>query len=227
MINKRTIIATLLCTSLAATAKADFYLKPTVGVGLGSATSSGLLVPLRNTGFKSCYMGQVIVGYRLAGLRLETGLGYMTSGFTEKDLLFLMQNNTMYKGELRYVYSHLIVPVRATYKIGLGNRLSIVPHAGADVSYNLGTKSKIVSDNPGFSTDYVKGRDFSNIYRRISLWANGGLDVEVRVANHLSVVAGPKFRYMVTSILKDKTTFYDPRLRNYVISLEAGVLLSL
>lgn len=227
MINKKSLVTALLCTALTTTAKADFYLKPSIGLGLGNATSSGLLVPLRNTGFKSCYMGQVIVGYQLAGLRLETGLGYMTSGFTEKDLVFLLQNNIMYKGELRYVYSHLIIPARAAYKIGVGNRLSVVPHVGADVSYNLGTKSKLVSDNSMFSTDYVKGSNFSNIYRTISLWANGGLDVELRVANHLSVVVGPKFRYMMTSILKDNTTFYDQRLRNYVISLEAGVVLSL
>jgi len=178
----------------------SFYLQPTAGIGLTSAKVSAE-APIVALPYKAGlgYVAGVRAGISINGLRIGTAAE-------------MLHISTKYQSpigtDISNTYDHLLIPVTASYSIPTGSKLSIVPSAGAAVSINF----------------------FDAIlpFKKTSIWGLAQADLEYALHDRLSITAGPRVYYMLTSIVQQSTgSIGNVKQMHYAMSLSAGVLLHL
>ncbi|UOQ99485.1 hypothetical protein MUN81_08335 [Hymenobacter sp. 5317J-9] len=114
----------------------------------------------------------------------------------------------------RDTYRFLTVPVRLSYTLGIGKKLSYGLSGGADVAFYLGGNS---AGADAARHAWGPGADSPN--RALNLSLSGGVDLRYRVASRLELLAQPSATYFLNSLSKPVSGLTPRHL------LGAGVLL--
>ena len=213
-------------SSMTLHAQNGIYVKPSVGVGLSSVISN-YDHPTSTIYNYNLRMG---VGYERNKWRIETGVRYFTTGYKNAEYLVFENNINTTTGVITgsekvnntYTFTHIAVPVSIGYKIPLTKKLSLVPMAGALVSYNLKCHLKSVTDIYTYSVDYPQ-EEFERTYNRINVWGSAAINLEYKVGRRLKVAGGLQTDFMLNTMINSKFYSQNYHQYNYDGTINIGV----
>lgn len=172
--------------------------------------------------------------YKLARIRLITGIGYIRTGYKrEGDFKFESGPNTTFpqgmitKYTWNTYYHQITVPLQIGYEIRISEQLSLVPTAGVEALYNLGQTNKIKTDK--VERGHPSSKEFHTNNRYFGLNGAAYLQFGYKLNKDMSIVAGPSFHYMITSMYKNNfsAAFFHPSMMNYALFIDAGITMKL
>lgn len=213
----------LLLIPLLSEGQNGFFAKPSYSIGFSNMV---LKSDTRNIQNKKGVFSNAIslaFGYEYNNIRINTGLGYLKTGYKIKDYTTIYFHLQPFLSDGIFLYDHFIVPLEVSYVQKLSKSLSVVPGAGIVFCANLG--ESIVYKNAETTLKYsVNTVDFKSIYHSVSFLAHGNVAFEYNLAENLSLCAGPSVYYMVPSFLKQVHGFADKQ-HNYAVVADIGVVL--
>jgi hypothetical protein len=206
-------------------------LRPVVGGGYGSASQEGYLINRERTGIFIQNAGLSAVHW-INNWFVSAGVNYLTTGYaydmgTLTSGGYFEPATSLTNAKVSYQYQHVTIPVTVGRKFSM-RKFSVLPEAGVDLAYNLSERSRFNSDQKNTSYKAIPG--FSSAYNRVSVLAGASITASYRLTEQLSVFCGPSYKYMVTDIVKQKTsglTGASISQNHHALLLNAGVYISL
>jgi hypothetical protein len=222
---KQIFVMILLLSPMTGKSQNGAFVEPSSGAGITNMTFKSDSREI--TGKQSIFSNAVIIalGYENNNIRINTGLGYLKTGFKIKDYSTIYVKLKPVLTDAIFSYDHVIVPFQISYIKSINKRLSIEPGAGIIFCANLG--ENIAYKNPEKTLKYsINNADFKSIYQSFGYLINGKIDLEYRWSKNLDVFAGPTAYYMAPNFLKRASGSNDKQ-HNYAILLELGAVFHL
>ncbi len=211
----------LLFFSLSSAAQNGWFLAGSTGIGVANIRERALYPSSSvKTGILS-FAPQITAGYRLGHLRFSAGLAYYRTGYTRKKhtVIYAPPTLTPYETDLQCVFRHLAIPLTIGSELYLSDRLTLLPHLGTDISFNLG--ETLIYRNAANTFSYsITNTEFHNTYHSVSLIGNAGIRLEYKIGR-VSLFAGPAGRYMLGDFLRKP---YNLSLHPYGLYFNTGLI---
>jgi hypothetical protein len=224
-------LITLLCFSTQIFAQNGFYLQPSFGAGISNSNyTDALYYGSKENIFTYCFNANV--AYHFRHWQFTTGIAYLKTGYkvTGDDIAgasitgFNSQFPTI--GNYEVFYSHLLLPFKAGYSLNLGKKMSIIPYAGLEASYNLNRLYKITSPAQAAATRTDDMKYFNIYYNAVSVFGIAGGNLSYKLRPGLSLLCGIEAQYMLTSLVKKKYGNGDSYL-DHAITFNTGISVAL
>lgn len=202
-------------------AQSGFFLQPEGGMGMTNAAVkmddyiAYYKYDIQKPHSYFTYTAGLGVGYMEDKWVVNSGIYYIRSGyisrFDEGDFVLehVTQKNILYS---------IAVPVTVGYRLAMCRQFFLIPSIGAMASYNFSAWTHTTT-NFGSGDSRLNGSSFDKAYNSVSVWGVAQVLGGYSVTPRLSVIAGPQFQYMLTSVLKDA---YNKQ-HDYVCTFNFGV----
>lgn len=207
---KRLII--LLCfVCLDASAQNGFFLQGDIGAGISNIKIAPTPLPLTSMSEVVGMTAAAGIGYQYRHWDARLGAAFLKTGFH-------LQSSDSGRLDATVFYYHVLLPLSIEYAFKVGNRVSIVPLAGAAFSYNATERE----------TDEMRGLPvtgpaefiWNTGLEQTSFFALAGCDLRYKFNAEVSIVAGAEWYRMITS-LTNLREYYSQY--NYLYTLNLGV----
>ena len=211
---KKTLLSAFIFLHAAAFAQDGFFIQPAFGFGNSNyKVSFGKNFSLPSITIPG-YDGQLGLCYQKNKIGINTGITYFRTGAALPSTLMDERADP----PVQYLYYHVAVPVMVSYRLGIGNKFSLVPAIGVRLSYNLSE-----TDRRGYPGTYYKvpAQTFDVDYNRISIFGAARINLEYKLTRKLSLSAGPEVLYMLSNMLKAPN--YNTTQYNYAYIFDLGI----
>ena len=211
---KNVFIAILCSCSTLSFAQNGFFLQPQVGGGFSNSVLYYPNMPDVNWATRNVpsWQAQLNIGYKAGQWRFTSGIGYLRTGVKLKNgtpanfdqYAFILYDMLPFGPypltafDITDYSPHVIVPVKVGYELcRFGNRLSLVPAIGAELSYNR-PRTILLGD---YSEMKETPESFKNNCNRFGAIGVVELNMEYKLGQRYRIVAGPSFQFMALSEL--------------------------
>jgi hypothetical protein len=206
-------------------AQDGLYLQPQIGAGSSVVTAHDNLklgtydrISLSSV---SVYNLELGAGYHINHWEISSGIFFLQSGYFEHTVSgYMFQLDT----KTTQYYNHVAVPLMISYRFRFGKRFSFAPGFGYEISSNY-SDNKTIDQDGYVIKQKLTGSVFASQYHETSLWAIVRLGVGYHLNKRISIVAGPEYHDMLSSMLP---AGYNAAAYQYshILSLDAGIIWS-
>lgn len=209
-------------------AQQGFFIQPQLDLGVTNMRyrASGFAATFRPTHNKDLgYAAGIGAGYQFRRWNIQTGLGYMRTGYRfpvylvdEKNFQIVASGN-VYKWN-----QYVLLPVTVGYRMPLTKRFALEPLAGGELSYNLGEWSKTTLPGLG-EVRKTPSAYFNESFPRLSVFGKAALTLRYSITPRIGIHAGATGRYMLTNFVKQEAVAAGSAvyMHPWLLSGSAGV----
>ncbi len=206
---------------LSATAQTGFYLQPIFGGGTSNTIFINRMDVREKTTPVPMLNGEVGVGFQFKTFVVNTGLGFMRTGFGISDPYGL---RGVYSG--KYCINHIVLPMMVGFRLRTKSKISVTPALGLEIAYNNTGKVSIDAVPGSYvpMTYRIAHKDLRYQYLELSVFAVAELRLECKLSSHLAVMCVPRFVRAVSNMENHATsTSTFNSVYNYAMMFDAGV----
>jgi hypothetical protein len=216
---KSILFSLAFCTTyLTATGQTGFFLQPILGGG----SSNTIFINVRDVREKTMpvpmFNSEVSVGYQFQNFVVNTGLGYMRTGF--KQLKPPIGNYSV-----EYRINHIVLPLLVGYRLRTTSKIAVMPALGIDIAYNNTGRLSIVYWDGGFrtKTERLPHKKLKNSWLELSVFALAELRLEYKLSPQLAVMCIPRVAMSIDNMENHSTKISGfNNLYNYAMMFDGG-----
>lgn len=206
-----------------------FYLNPNIGMGSAGVYGTGF-GSVSNFAHKSAPSLSVPVGYEYRNMRFGTGIAIQNVGYTNTNLVFASEFDPFTGQPINpqpytFTYSawQLYMPLSFGYTFRPSKKISIIPELCFGPAYTMVETVKITSQNGGEMSQTSVPQNANTF----TMFGMAAVNLVYNLKPNLGISFGPSYKREVNNVLAttSNTSFF--RMGFNVISINAGVLISI